>query len=108
MERLYRGDAEWLTSTTFEKAPEHRRGIPSCAQGSTHLNFNSGLFYIQANERTIDLMTRIATRLSKEKAWDQVCDTLIASFGLLMPLASVSSSKPFAFCTPIGLLGRAT
>lgn len=41
-------------------------------QGTTHLNLNSGLFYIQANVRTIDLMKRIAARLAREKAWDQV------------------------------------
>ncbi|CAK0787073.1 hypothetical protein CVIRNUC_010289 [Coccomyxa viridis] len=41
------------------------------AQGTTHLNLNSGFFYIQANERTISLMERIAARLAKEKAWDQ-------------------------------------
>ena len=41
-------------------------------QGTTHLNLNSGFFYIQANERTISLMERIAARLAKEKAWDQV------------------------------------
>ena len=32
---------------------------------------NSGLFYLQANERTVGLMKRIAARLAKEKAWDQ-------------------------------------
>ncbi len=42
-------------------------------QGTTHLNMNSGLFYIQANVRTVDLMKRVAARLAKEKAWDQVC-----------------------------------
>ena len=41
-------------------------------QGTTHLNLNSGFFYIQANARTISLMERIAARLAKEKAWDQV------------------------------------
>lgn len=41
-------------------------------QGTTHLNLNSGFFYLQANERTISLMERIAARLAKEKAWDQV------------------------------------
>ncbi|CAL5229301.1 g12600 [Coccomyxa viridis] len=41
------------------------------AQGTTHLNLNSGFFYLQANERTISLMERIAARLAKEKAWDQ-------------------------------------
>ena len=41
-------------------------------QGTTHLNLNSGFFYLQANERTVALMERIAARLAKEKAWDQV------------------------------------
>ncbi|KAK9824345.1 hypothetical protein WJX72_009577 [[Myrmecia] bisecta] len=41
------------------------------AQGTRHLNMNSGLFYVKANARTIELMTRIADRLSKVKAWDQ-------------------------------------
>ncbi len=50
-------------------------------QGTTHLNLNSGLFYIQANARTIDLMKRIAARLAKEKAWDQV-RMLFFSIGL--------------------------
>ena len=41
-------------------------------QGTTHLNLNSGFFYLKANQRTISLMERIAARLAKEKAWDQV------------------------------------
>ena len=40
-------------------------------QATRHLNLNSGLFYIQANERTVSLMNRIAARLAREKAWDQ-------------------------------------
>jgi hypothetical protein len=36
-----------------------------------HFNFNSGLFYLRANERTIELMQRLETRLSKQKYWDQ-------------------------------------
>ena len=40
-------------------------------QSTEHLNMNSGLFYLRANERTLGLMQRIAARLSKEKAWDQ-------------------------------------
>mmetsp|Transcript_22664 Transcript_22664/g.70384 ORF Transcript_22664/g.70384 Transcript_22664/m.70384 type:complete len:412 (+) Transcript_22664:55-1290(+) len=32
---------------------------------------NSGLFFIKANEKTVDLMDRITARLEKEKAWDQ-------------------------------------
>ncbi len=46
-------------------------------QGTTHLNLNSGFFYLQANERTISLMERIAARLAKEKAWDQVLHVVI-------------------------------
>lgn len=41
-------------------------------QGTTHLNLNSGFFYLQSNGRTIDLMKRIAARLAKETSWDQV------------------------------------
>ncbi|KAI3438461.1 hypothetical protein D9Q98_000890 [Chlorella vulgaris] len=41
------------------------------AQGTRHMAFNSGLFYIKANNRTIDLLTRIADRLGKEAEWDQ-------------------------------------
>lgn len=41
------------------------------AQYYKHFNLNSGLFYVMANNRTLDLMTRLATRLSKEKYWDQ-------------------------------------
>ena len=40
-------------------------------QSTEHLNMNSGLFYLRANERTLGLMQRIAARLSQEKAWDQ-------------------------------------
>ena len=40
-------------------------------QATRHLNLNSGLFYLQANERTVSLMSRIAARLAREKAWDQ-------------------------------------
>ena len=42
------------------------------AQSTTHLNLNSGLFYIQASPRTVAFMGRIAARLAREKAWDQV------------------------------------
>mmetsp|Transcript_11613 Transcript_11613/g.20910 ORF Transcript_11613/g.20910 Transcript_11613/m.20910 type:complete len:402 (-) Transcript_11613:357-1562(-) len=41
------------------------------AQFYKHFNMNSGLFYLRANKRTIELMTRLETRLSKEKYWDQ-------------------------------------
>ena len=47
-------------------------------QGTTHLNLNSGFFYLKANERTISLMERIAARLAKEKAWDQVGRVIFA------------------------------
>ncbi|EFN57650.1 hypothetical protein CHLNCDRAFT_9428, partial [Chlorella variabilis] len=41
------------------------------AQGTRHMAFNSGLFFIRANDKTIDLLTRIADRLAKESDWDQ-------------------------------------
>eukprot|EP01026_Neomeris_dumetosa_P070884 TRINITY_DN711_c0_g1_i6.p1 TRINITY_DN711_c0_g1~~TRINITY_DN711_c0_g1_i6.p1 ORF type:complete len:385 (-),score=39.05 TRINITY_DN711_c0_g1_i6:233-1357(-) len=41
------------------------------AQAVKHFNLNSGLFYLRANERTVELMQRLETRLSKEKYWDQ-------------------------------------
>mmetsp|Transcript_39767 Transcript_39767/g.88392 ORF Transcript_39767/g.88392 Transcript_39767/m.88392 type:complete len:376 (-) Transcript_39767:607-1734(-) len=41
------------------------------AQYFKHFNLNSGLFYLKANERTLDLMTRLDDRLSKSKYWDQ-------------------------------------
>lgn len=41
------------------------------AQKTSHFNMNSGLFYLRANERTIRLMQRLETRLSREKYWDQ-------------------------------------
>jgi len=53
------------------------RRVPSAyagcgaAQGTMHLNMNSGLFYIKASAKTVAFMDRIAARLSREKAWDQ-------------------------------------
>ena len=41
------------------------------AQFNKHFALNSGLFYLRANERTLSLMTRLETRLSKQKYWDQ-------------------------------------
>lgn len=41
------------------------------AQGTRHMAYNSGLFYIRANNRTVDLLTRIADKLGKQKEWDQ-------------------------------------
>ena len=50
----------------------HDIHIPATGvQATRHLNLNSGLFYLQANERTVSLMSRIAARLAREKAWDQ-------------------------------------
>lgn len=34
-------------------------------------HYNSGLFYLRASDRTIELMDRITERLGREKAWDQ-------------------------------------
>ena len=41
------------------------------AQGVQHMALNSGLFYLRANERTVELMQRIADRLHVESSWDQ-------------------------------------
>jgi len=41
------------------------------AQKELHFNMNSGLFYLKANDRTIELMQRLETRLNREKYWDQ-------------------------------------
>ena len=41
------------------------------AQGFRHMALNSGLFYVKASDRTVDLMKRIAGKLHAEKAWDQ-------------------------------------
>jgi hypothetical protein len=41
------------------------------AQKECQFAFNSGLFYVAANLRTIELMERLETRLSREKYWDQ-------------------------------------
>lgn len=41
------------------------------AQLYKHFNMNSGLFYLSANNRTMNLLTRLADRLSKTKYWDQ-------------------------------------
>lgn len=36
-------------------------------QATRHMNLNSGLFYLRANQRSIALLDRIALRLSREK-----------------------------------------
>lgn len=41
------------------------------AQGSRHMALNSGLFYLTAGAKTIQLMKRIAQRVRTEKVWDQ-------------------------------------
>ncbi|MEW5310225.1 MAG: hypothetical protein WDW38_002042 [Sanguina aurantia] len=41
------------------------------AQYYKHFNMNSGFFYLRANERTLDLLTRLDDRLTKTKYWDQ-------------------------------------
>lgn len=46
-------------------------GWARSAQYYKRFNLNSGLFYVKANERTIDLMQRLEDRLDKEDAWDQ-------------------------------------
>ncbi|KAG2497438.1 hypothetical protein HYH03_004593 [Edaphochlamys debaryana] len=41
------------------------------AQYYKHFNMNSGLFYVMANNRTLEMMTRLADRLARERHWDQ-------------------------------------
>lgn len=41
------------------------------AQSFTHFNLNSGLFYLRASSRTIELMSQIDAFLQKNKYWDQ-------------------------------------
>jgi hypothetical protein len=36
-----------------------------------HFNLNSGLFYVTPNTRTLELMERLASRLSRQTYWDQ-------------------------------------
>jgi hypothetical protein len=38
----------------------HLQGWSRYAQGTRHMAFNSGLFFIRSNNKTIDLLTRIA------------------------------------------------
>lgn len=41
------------------------------AEGYRHMAMNSGLFYLRAGPRTLDLMRRIARRVTTEHVWDQ-------------------------------------
>lgn len=41
------------------------------AQSTQHMNLNSGLFYVRANDNTVALMQKLARRLSQQKYWDQ-------------------------------------
>mmetsp|Transcript_6937 Transcript_6937/g.11803 ORF Transcript_6937/g.11803 Transcript_6937/m.11803 type:complete len:388 (-) Transcript_6937:991-2154(-) len=41
------------------------------AQYYKHFNLNSGLFYLLANDRTLSLLVRLETRLTKTAYWDQ-------------------------------------
>jgi arabinosyltransferase len=80
LEHLYRDhDVEGM-SDGFDDATaygeiygidDESMGWSRYAQGFRHMAMNSGLFFLRANSRTIDLMQRIADRLHKEKAWDQ-------------------------------------
>lgn len=59
-------------SSLFTGPRELRRVCPNpCLQAMKHFNLNSGLFYLRANDRTVDLMHRLETRLAREKYWDQ-------------------------------------
>eukprot|EP00898_Chlorokybus_atmophyticus_P001143 jgi/Chlat1/2029/Chrsp159S02332 len=51
---------------------EPSMGWARYASSIQHFALNSGLFYLRPNNRTVDLLKRIATRVSREeKAWDQ-------------------------------------
>lgn len=47
------------------KNKQYAQGWSRYAQGTRHMAFNSGLFYVRASERTIDLMKRIAAKLHR-------------------------------------------
>jgi hypothetical protein len=79
-EHLYRdSDVEGMTDGfdehtaygSIEGFEDPSMGWARFAQYYKHFNLNSGLFYVKANERTVDLMKRLDTRLSKQKYWDQ-------------------------------------
>ncbi|PNH08499.1 hypothetical protein TSOC_004946 [Tetrabaena socialis] len=79
-EHLYRdSDVEGMTDGFDERTAygsiegfdDPSMGWGRYAQYYKHFNLNSGLFYIRANNRTLDLLDRLATRLAHEKYWDQ-------------------------------------
>ncbi|GAX77314.1 hypothetical protein CEUSTIGMA_g4760.t1 [Chlamydomonas eustigma] len=79
-EHLYRdSDVEGMTDGFDERTAygsiegfeDPSMGWARYAQYYKHFNLNSGLFYVKANERTLDLMHRLDTRLSQQKYWDQ-------------------------------------
>ncbi|KAL0037045.1 hypothetical protein WJX77_010367 [Trebouxia sp. C0004] len=71
IEGMSDGFDQWTAYGKVGGLDDQSMGWARYAQGTEHLNMNSGLFYLRANERTLGLMKRIAARLSKEKAWDQ-------------------------------------
>mmetsp|Transcript_23 Transcript_23/g.50 ORF Transcript_23/g.50 Transcript_23/m.50 type:complete len:368 (+) Transcript_23:166-1269(+) len=79
-EHLYRdSDVEGMTDGFDERTAygsiegyeDKSMGWSRYAQFYKHFNFNSGLFYLRANERTLNLLDRLSKRLSKETYWDQ-------------------------------------
>ena len=58
------------------------------AQKIQHFVFNSGLFYLRANRRTLDLLQRIEKKLAIQRAWDQ---SVFNEFLFLLPHDDVSS-----------------
>eukprot|EP00798_Chlamydomonas_sp_ICE-L_P019065 gene19065-25669_t len=46
-------------------------GWAQFAQYYKHFNMNSGLFWLKANTRVLELMTRLDDRLARQKYWDQ-------------------------------------
>ena len=69
------GGRRWYPAPVHTRPTDRRvppRGARRYAQATKHMAFNSGLFYLRANDRTYELMGRIAGRLAREHAWDQV------------------------------------
>ncbi|GMH33869.1 hypothetical protein BSKO_01703 [Bryopsis sp. KO-2023] len=56
---------------SIEAIDDPSMGWSRYAQAVRHMNLNSGLFYLNANPRTISLMDRLSVRLRRDKYWDQ-------------------------------------
>lgn len=71
VEGMTDGFEERTAYGTVEGFDDPSMGWARYAQYFKHFNLNSGLFYLRANERTLDLLQRLDKRLSEQKYWDQ-------------------------------------